>query len=70
MIVSRLRDLLRRVPPTNNLFRKTKIYATGLSSALRANGLSSVETRMEQRDQSRPGLSRVEGGAAAAEFFI
>jgi hypothetical protein len=70
MIVSRLRDLLRRVPPTNNLFRKTKIYA--IWSFL---GISSPQDGQPgdndgARESKPSGPSRAEGGAGAAEFFI
>jgi hypothetical protein len=70
MIVSRLRDSLRRVPPTNNLFRKTKIYAIGLSSASQARWMASRETRMEQGNRSRRVYRALRAEPARRNFFI
>jgi hypothetical protein len=51
-------------PPTNNLFRKTKIRAIGFSSAYRTHGMSGVETRMDQTGTTQMGRG------IGPDFFI
>jgi len=49
----------------NNLFRKQEIHAIRLSSTLRANGWSSVET-----EDAAKGYNRMGRGIAAEIFYL